>query len=84
MNIWDDASLLNELEDQRDILRKSGKRMTFDCINNRVIEDRVVCKEGKSLGQSEDGSVALITVLRGITSGACKNCEYFETEIDES
>ncbi len=69
-------------EKQRNKLQELGKRMTFDCLNTRFKGDRVFCSKGKLLGQAKDGSMGLITVLRGICSGSCKNCEYYNTEKD--
>ena len=78
MDIWNDKKILDKLEEQRNKLRESGKTMTFDCMNTVVKGDRVFCSKGKLLGQARDGSLALVSVLRGICSGSCKNCEYYD------
>ena len=78
MNIWNDTQLLDKLDAVRSGLRLKGKRLTFDCLNLKCRGERVHCAKGKLLGQARDGSLALITVLRGMTSGACVNCGDFE------
>lgn len=80
MSIWEDKEALDKLEKQRVLKRFSSGRLTFDCLNLRCRGDRASCSLGKRLGQSKDGSLALIRVLRGITSGVCRNCEDFTTE----
>lgn len=80
MNIWDDKALLEKLENDRDKLRDDGKRMTFDCLKALVKGDRVVCSLGKRLGQASDGGITLTQVMRGICSGACKNCGDYTVE----
>lgn len=79
-NIWDDAETLAKLEKERDLRRSDGKRLTFDCLNLKCKGDRAYCSKGMRLGQSKDGSMFLVTVLKGITSGACKSCFDFFTE----
>ena len=79
MDIWDNPTVLDELERMRATKRVTG-RLTFDCLNNMVRGDRVFCSKGKLLGQAKDGSLALIVVLRGITSGTCKGCEDYSSD----
>jgi len=79
MNIWDDKEELDKLEEQR-TLKRLTDRLTFDCLNTVSKGDRVYCSKGRRLGQSRAGSLALITVLRGISSGSCRDCENFTTE----
>lgn len=73
VDIWDNPTVLDELERMRAVKRKSG-RLTFDCLNTVVKGDRVLCSKSKLLGRSRDGSLSLLMVLRGITSGTCKGC----------
>ncbi len=80
MAIWDDQKKLDKLEEQRNRLRESGKIMTFDCLNTVVKGDRVFCSKGQRLGQAIDGGLDLMTVLRGVCSGSCKNCESYNEE----
>jgi hypothetical protein len=82
MNIWDDTKALDRMEAQRDIARAQGKRLSYDCFNLkcRGDTDRVYCSRGKLLGQSKDGTLLLVSVLRGMTSGACKDCKDFDGE----
>ena len=77
MGIWNDREQLDKLEQMR--ADKTG-RLTFDCGNTVVKGDRVFCAKGKLLGQARDGSLALIVVLRGITSGTCKNCGDYSSD----
>ena len=81
MNVWEDTEQLAKLEEQRALRRLSG-RLTFDCLYLKCKGDRVYCDKGRLLGQSRDGSLALISVLRGITSGSCRGCEDFTTDED--
>lgn len=85
MNIWGNKEALASLERVRKEKRQSRKgtgRLTFDCFNLKYSEDgnRAYCSKGKMIGRATNGSLALITVLRGITSGVCKDCEFFDTE----
>lgn len=80
MSIWDSIESLDKLEQQRAEKRITGGRLTFDCFNLKCKGDRAYCSKGLMLGQAKDGSIALITVLRGITSGACKKCSWFTTD----
>ena len=59
-----------DLDHQRERQRNNHRYLKFK-------GDRAYCAKGKLLGQSKDGSIALIVVLRGVTSGACKNCGDF-------
>jgi len=80
MNIWDNKELLTRLEKQRGLLKELGKRLSFDCFHLKTEGGRAYCSYKKRLGQARDGSLALIAVLRGICSGTCKKCEWFNTE----
>ena len=81
MDIWDNKEMLDKLEAQRAWKRKV-RRLTFDCIHSKVNGRRVHCSKGLVLGQAFDGSVALITVLRGLSSGTCRVCTWYETDED--
>ena len=80
MDIWEDEGTLDKLEKQRVLKRFGSGRLTFDCLKATVKGDRVFCSEGRLLGQAKDGSLALITVLRGITSGTCKGCKDYSSD----
>lgn len=80
MSIWDDMEALDKMETQRDSMRSLGKRMTFDCFCLRYKGDRAYCSQGMRLGQARDGTISLKVVLRGITSGTCRDCTFFSTE----
>ena len=79
-DIWSNTELLDRLERERNLKRIDDRRLTFDCMNLKCKGDRAYCSRGKRLGQSKDGSLYLISVLKGITSGTCRSCEYFTTE----
>jgi len=79
VSIWNNKEQLDKLEQMRAIKRGTGV-LTFDCLNTIVRGDRVFCSRGKLLGQAKDGSLALIVVLRGITSGTCKDCRDYSSE----
>ena len=77
MNIWEDKEALDKLQKMRD--GKSG-RLTLDCFSLKFRKDRAYCSRGRMLGRARDGSLALITVLRGITSGTCKDCGDYSSD----
>ncbi len=79
-NIWNSQALLSELEIKRDDLKLDGRRLTFDCLNLKCNGDRAYCSIGKRLGQPKDSSLALITILRGVSCSVCKDCEDFITD----
>lgn len=78
--IWDNQQLLGELEKKRESLRAEGKRLTFDCLNLKCVDDRAYCSKGHHLGLAKDGSLFLLAVLRGIAPTACSKCKSFVTE----
>ena len=83
MNIWDNGEMLDRMESERDARRKRMQRITFDCLELKCRGDRAVCSKGLYLGQARDGSMGLVTVLRGVTSGSCLHCSWFRREIGE-
>lgn len=62
-----------ELERLRQIAR-SKQFITYDCFNAIVKGMKVVCSHGHRLGAARDGSVALLSVLRGRTTMSCAGC----------
>ena len=74
-DIWEDKDALARLENERD--RKKG-RLTFNCMKLMCKGDRAFCSLGKRLGQAKDGGMALVSALRGVTSGTCKACKDYE------
>lgn len=78
--IWTDQKLLFILEEKRDVLRCGGKRLTYDCLETLVANDRVTCRKGHQLSHANDGGMALITVLRGVSSGSCIGCSDYVEE----
>lgn len=79
ISIWDNPDMLDRLDKQRAIKRTTG-RLTFDCMNLMCDGDRTRCAKGKLLSRAHDGTLALMMVLRGVTSGTCKDCSDFTTE----
>ena len=75
IDIWKDKDALEKLEIERS--KKKG-RLTFNCMKLKCRGDRAFCSLGKRLGQAKDGGLALVSVLRGITSGTCKSCIDYE------
>ncbi len=76
--LWDNPVNLDKLELSREQTRGRGNQwQTFDCFNAICHSDRVVCRCERRLGPARDGSIALITVLRGRTSGSCLCCDKF-------
>lgn len=80
MSIWDNQESLRKLGELRAGKRARSDRLTFDCFHLKYRDDRAYCDLGKRLGRAQDGFISLLMVLRGMTSGACKNCEDFTTE----
>jgi len=77
-SIWNDRELLSQLEDERDRKRGDG-RISYDCFHLKLRDNRVYCDKGKLLGPARDGSLSLLYVLRGVCSGACRECkEYYD------
>ena len=76
-SVWDRPDVLDSMETQREQRRALNPRQTFDCFNAHVRGDRVVCLKGYHLGASKDGSLYLLSVLKGTTSSECKNCQDF-------
>jgi len=65
---------MDKLEAQRVDKQKRG-RITYNCFNLKYNKDgRVQCSKGRLLTRSKDGSMDELSALRGITSGACKDC----------
>lgn len=76
MNMWDNPTF-ERLRDSRRRKSRSG-RVAFDCFNLKVADDRAYCAKGHSLGQSEDRTFPLRSVLMGITPGICRKCQDFD------
>jgi hypothetical protein len=80
-NVWEMPSILDSLEAKRAQRRRRNQQLTFDCFKAHARGDRVICIAGHTLSPvSEDGSMYLMSVLRGTTSSECKNCSDFEGE----
>jgi hypothetical protein len=68
------------------VLRQKAReirRITFDCLSAIVKGDHVVCKLGHPIGRGPEGSMLLLTVLRGRSSLQCKNCPDYEEDDTE-
>ncbi len=79
-DIWDNESALIRLEKQRDARRRANGRLSFDCYNLKFKGDRAYCSKGERLGRAKDGSMKLISVLQGITAGACIGCKNYTAD----
>ena len=77
MSIWDNEGQLARLEKERATKRVQGERLPFDCMNLICRGDRVYCKLGIHLGRAYDGTMPLITVLRGMVTSVCSRCEVY-------
>jgi len=87
MNIWDNAGYLEMCDAKRAQQRRirynsAGKnlRLTFDCLNckyNKNLPDRCYCACGIKLGTAQNGSMDLVSVLRGRTALVCRTCVSF-------
>ena len=78
MSIWDNPTVCNALDKIRDEKREKMGRLSYDCFNLKVKKDRVFCSKGKKLGCAKDGTLNFVSVIRGLTSGVCKNCKDFD------
>ena len=68
---------LAELERLRDEARKK-RRITFDCRHSKVFGKYVRCAKGHPLRVSQ--SLTTLFVLRGASSGECKECPDYDDE----
>ena len=67
----------SELEQKR-LEASRKKRITFSCFNGKVRGDRVFCAKGYRLGGNKSATMPLLSVLRGMSSGACKSCPDYD------
>jgi lipopolysaccharide/colanic/teichoic acid biosynthesis glycosyltransferase len=82
--IWRNPQLLETCERERVQHRNRNGRITYDCENAKVTQDRVHCTRGKILCYlSLDGSLYLLAVLRGRTSCVCKRCAWFKSNNED-
>lgn len=77
-SVWDNIKFLENISLIRDGRRFEHSRLSYDCFKLKCKGNRAVCSEGAHLGQSSDGTLDLVTVLRGITPTVCKRCELFD------
>lgn len=66
-----------QLANQRFKMR-GKKRITYDCMNSIVKNDKVDCKIGKF-----DHPLPLFSVLAGRSSNICNHCLSYNEEIEE-
>ena len=62
------------------------RRLTYDCMNAIVKGDIVVCKKGhpfRARGRSTKTGISVLAILRGTSSGECRNCEDYNGEDTE-
>jgi hypothetical protein len=75
--IWDYPKALSAFENIRYSRRGEG-RISFDCFMLHCHGNRAFCKLGYTLGTGLDGTIPLVSALRGWTSGVCKVCKNFD------
>lgn len=66
-----------ELEHRREEQRKKW-RIPYDCFHAKLQGNKVVCAKGYNLRGKSSNVVSLLSVLRGISSSACKVCPDYE------
>lgn len=63
------------------------RRLTYDCMNARVMGDRVICQAGYWFPQFGRGAeykgLDLVGVLAGRSSRVCQKCEDYDGEETE-
>ena len=62
---------------------RSTQPITYDCMAGKVAGDRVGCSEGhvlKSPGRGSNGTLSLLSVLRGRSSSTCRDCNGYDGE----
>ena len=69
--------IVTELEQLRSEARKK-RRITFDCFHSKVFGEYVQCAKGHPLRVSQ--SLTTLAVLRGASSGECKECPDYDDE----
>lgn len=80
------ASKLAQMRIQKRRNRRQHRRITYDCMNSIVQGDSIICKKGhvlKSIGGRKTPGLSLLSVLRGISSSVCKNCQDYDEETTE-
>ena len=71
---------------QMRIQKRRHRRLTYDCMTAIVQGDSVTCKKGhvlKSIGGRKTPGLSLLSVLRGISSSVCKECQDYDEETTE-
>jgi len=71
---------------QMRIQKRRHRRITYDCMNSIVQGDSIICKKGhvlKSIGRRKTPGLSLLSVLKGISSSVCKNCQDCDEETTE-
>jgi hypothetical protein len=80
------TELPDGFERLRELKRARHGRIAFDCFNLKevdTVERRVQCSKGHKFAQSDDGTMAEVSALRGLTPAVCKNCPDFTCENGE-
>lgn len=71
---------------QMRIQSRRHKRITYDCMNAIVQRNIVICKKGhvfKPLGRKKTPGLAVLSVLKGISSSVCKKCKDYDGDTTE-
>ena len=69
----------SELAKQR-IEAHKKRRITYDCLHAIVDSDKVKCNKGNDIGTAKDGSMDLVSVLRGRSAKVCQNCKDYDAD----
>jgi len=67
------------LETRRAELR-GRHRIIYDCRSAIAYGTRVKCRRGHSMSTQANGSLALLSVLRGRSCRFCQTCAYYEDD----
>ena len=68
------------------ISARHKRRLTYDCMNAIVNQDRVLCKKGHEFPQTTKGQyrgLDLVSVLTGRSSRICQDCKDYDGEVTE-
>jgi hypothetical protein len=76
--IWDNTTLLARLEAEREKKVEPDKRFTFNCYHLGWHGDRAYCRKGFMFLNCKDGTMPLISALRGLNSSVCLKCNFYD------
>lgn len=83
VDVFFEETVATELSELRAEARGKG-RITYDCMNSAVAGESIICKKGYKLkGKRSDGSLGLLSVLRGHLCSMCRKCNLYDEETYE-